>query len=110
MRSGELIYSFFSRGNSRRRSKGAREMVRVSRPKRIVFSLLALVAAIVFGMASTTPVQAATNPTLGDLSAANPTANRYAGCVASVLVGQGVTFGSLSALGANLAAIWSALP
>jgi hypothetical protein len=80
------------------------------RPNRVVSSLLALTAVLALSIVSVAPAQAATNATLGDLSAATPAANKYAGCVASVLTGAGVTFGSSAALGASLAAIWSTLP
>jgi hypothetical protein len=85
-------------------------MFRELRPGRVVSSLLALAAAVGLSVVSIAPVQAATNPTLGDLSAANPAANQYAGCVASVLTGSGVTFGSAAALGTDLAALWPTLP
>ena len=85
-------------------------MLRQLRPGRVISSLLALAAAVGLSMVSITPASAATNATLGDLNAANPAANKYAGCVASVLVGSGVTFGSLAALGTDLAAIWPTLP
>src|SRR5207302_329521 len=73
-------------------------------------SLLALAALLALSIVSIAPAQAATNPTLGDLNAASPGANKYTGCVAAVLVGSGVTFGSLTALGAGLAAVWPTLP
>ena len=85
-------------------------MVRELRPRRFVSSLLALAAVVGLSVVSITPVQAATNATLGDLSAANPAANKYAGCVASVLTGSGVTFGSAAAMDADLAALWPNLP
>jgi hypothetical protein len=85
-------------------------MERDLRPKRVISSLLALSAVLALSIVSVAPAQAATNTTLGDLSAAAPAANKYAGCVASVLTGSGVTFGSLSALGAGLAALWPTLP
>jgi hypothetical protein len=85
-------------------------MERDLRPKRVISSLLALSAVLALSIVSVAPAQASTNPTLGDLSAAAPAANKYAGCVASVLTGSGVTFGSLSALGAGLAALWPTLP
>jgi len=85
-------------------------MVRASRPGRFVSSLLAIAAVVGLGVVSITPVQAATNLALGDLTSANPAANKYAGCVASVLTGTGITFGSPAALGADLAAVWSTLP
>jgi hypothetical protein len=72
--------------------------------------LLALSAVLALGLVSVAPAQAASNLTLGDLSAAAPAANKYAGCVASVLTGTGITFGSSAALGADLAAVWSTLP
>jgi hypothetical protein len=72
--------------------------------------LLALTAVLALSIVSIVPAQAATNPTLGDLSAANPAANKYAGCVASVLTGSGIAFGSSAALGAGLAALWPTLP
>jgi hypothetical protein len=80
------------------------------RPTRVVSSLLALMAVLALSLVSIAPAQAATNVTLGDLTAATPSANQYAGCVASVLTGTGVTFGSSAALGAGLAAVWSTLP
>ena len=85
-------------------------MVRASRPGRFVSSLLAIAAVVGLGVVSITPVQAATNVALGDLSAANPASNKYAGCVASVLTGSGVTFGSAAALSADLTALWPNLP
>jgi hypothetical protein len=85
-------------------------MVRDLGPGRVVSSLLALGAVVGLSLASITPAQAATNTTLGDLNPANPAANQYAGCVASVLAGNGVTFGSLAALGSGLAAVWPSLP
>ena len=85
-------------------------MVRDSRPIRVVSSLLALAAAVGLSLVSIAPAQAATNATLGDLNAANPSANIYAGCVASVLTGSGVTFGSAAAMGSNLASLWPSLP
>jgi hypothetical protein len=80
------------------------------RPNRVVSSLLALTTVLGLSIVSVAPAQAATNATLGDLSAATPAANKYAGCVASVLTGTGVTFGSSASLGAGLAAVWSVLP
>ena len=72
--------------------------------------MLALTAVLALSIVSVAPAQAATNATLGDLNAATPAANKYAGCVASVLTGTGVSFGSLAALGAGLAAVWPTLP
>jgi len=85
-------------------------MLRQLRPGRVISSLLALAAAVGLSVVSITPASAATNATLGDLSAANPAANKYAGCVAAVLAGNGITFGSLAALGTDLAAVWPTLP
>jgi hypothetical protein len=85
-------------------------MARASRPGRFVSSLLAIGAVVGLSLVSITPVQAATNVALGDLTAANPASNKYAGCVASVLTGSGVTFGSAAALSADLTAVWPSLP
>ncbi len=85
-------------------------MERDMRPKRVVSSLLGLAAVLALSVVSVVPAQAATNATLGDLNAANPSSNKYAGCVASVLTGSGVTFGSAAALGSDLAALWPTLP
>src|ERR1700738_2334947 len=85
-------------------------MVRVVRPMSVVSSLLGLAAVLALSVASVVPAQAATNATLGDLNAATPSANKYAGCVDSVLTGGGVTFGSSAALGTTLAALWPTLP
>ena len=85
-------------------------MERDRRPKRVLSFVLGLAAVLALSFSAVTPALAATNPTLGELTAANPAANKYAGCVAAVLTGGGVTFGSAAALGADLAAIWSTLP
>jgi hypothetical protein len=85
-------------------------MVRTVRPIWFVSSLLGLAAVLALSVISVVPAQAATNATLGDLNAATPSANKYAGCVASVLTGGGVTFGSAASLGSTLAALWPTLP
>ena len=85
-------------------------MERNRRSKRVLSFVLGLAAVLALSFSAVTPALAATNPTLGDLTAANPAANKYAGCVAAVLTGSGVTFGNTAALGADLAAIWSTLP
>ena len=85
-------------------------MERDRRPNGVISFVLGLAVLVALSIVSIAPAQAATNVTLGDLAAANPAANRYAGCVAAVLTGSGVTFGSSAALGADLAAIWPTLP
>ncbi len=85
-------------------------MERDTRSTRVISSLLGLAVVLALNIVSVAPAQAASNATLGDLSAASPAANRYAGCVASVLTASGVTFGSSAALGADLAALWPTLP
>ena len=85
-------------------------MVSYLRRTRVVPSVLALAALLALSIVSVAPAQAATNATLGDLSAASPAANNYAGCVAAVLTGSGITFGSSAALGSTLAALWPTLP
>jgi hypothetical protein len=80
------------------------------RPLRAVSMLLGLATAMVLGVGSVAPAQAATNPTLGILDPANPAANPYSGCVAAVLTGSGVVFGSSAALGSGLASLWPTLP
>ena len=79
-------------------------------PRWAVSSLLGLMAVFALGVVTAVPAQAATNPTLGDLSASTPSANPYAGCVAAILAGSGVTFGSAASLGTELAAVWPTLP
>jgi hypothetical protein len=73
------------------------------RPLRVVSMLLGLAVAMVLGVGSVAPAQAATNPTLGVLDPTNAAANPYSGCVAAVLTGSGVVFGSSAALGSGLA-------
>ena len=85
-------------------------MVRALRPSKFITSFVALAAVVGLSVVSITPVQAATNLALGDLTSANPAANKYAGCVAAVLTADGVTFGSAAALNADLAALWPTLP
>jgi hypothetical protein len=85
-------------------------MERLRRPRRIVSSVFGLAAVLVLSLSTGIPAQAATNATLGDLTAATPSANQYAGCVAAVLTGSGITFGSTASLGAELAAVWPTLP
>ena len=80
------------------------------RPLRVVSMLLGLAVAMVLGVGSVAPAQAATNPTLGVLDPANAAANPYSGCVAAVLTGSGVVFGSSTALGSGLASLWPTLP
>lgn len=71
-----------------------------------------MAAGVLFSLVSSTPAMAvaAVNPVLGSFDSAAPSANVYAGCVASVLTGSGFVFGSQASEAATLGAIWPNLP
>src|SRR5438128_11005101 len=72
---------------------------------------LVVALALAVGVQGVTPVHASvSNPILGPFEPTNLQSNPYAACIATTLVGNGFTFGSVSILGADLGTLWPNIP